>query len=405
MLAVADAQFLAAAPTASAETTAGNGAPGLEAAIEETAENMASSSLVGAEQTMASVPLTLPNLLNPRKSISPACSANGRSSTFSSPIEAQKERMHSYDSYDGSSSGQGSSSSYGGENDNPAPVYLPDTKQMDFGPPGLEPPPSSSGLRRQVSAPSLINVPSPQSHVNTDADGNNSMADFSFPDLKTPTAPAFIQPQYQYQQNHGHLQSSTYSFGTAGASMSTASNSTSQGIGRGDPSTIASADYLKGRRATVPNLQITIPPLHGGPASSHPLRPLQGQGPLKTLPSLRETAGLPELAESKPHFSAPKINLQLPSFEDVLAEVHMLNGAAAHGVQHAHNLQASLRTLDKSAAAYLWNCYKTEHCQVLLRLFAEGRYAEVSYILPATFRLADRTVRSSDTLLQCSGPA
>lgn len=375
MLAAADAQLTAAAEQAAASASAPTANP--------ITDNQPGTMTTASGLEMQSVPLTLPNLNDSRRAtISPAHSSNGGGggSTFASPTGQPKERMESYDSYTGSSHSAGSEimTGYSPEEAGYMPVYLP-VVQNGYGSSGLEPPPSSSGLRRQVSAPSLINVPSPQ-HNGTD--GNNSMADFSFPDLKTPTAPAFLQQQNHqlYQQAYGNLHAgNSYSFGSAGASMANFQQASGPGIG-GSPSA-TSADYLKNRRATLPNLQITIPSLHGGPASSHPLRPLERQGPPLLLPTLSEAAGAPEHSPKQPEAQQPKIVLQLPSFEDILAEVHMFDGTGAmppNALQHAHVLQASLRTLDKSAAAYLWNTYKTEHRQVLVRLFSEGRFVEVS---------------------------
>lgn len=348
-LAAADAALHAAA----------NAALAAAAAAAATAEGADAPPGAQEDEPMAAITLSMPKLLNAapsaRSSTSPngsgSGSTGGHSSTNASPTDT-KERMQSYDSYCGDMHEDEDDSGFARVQHDAGGKYLPVFQVENYGQFDL-PVPATAALRRQASAPSLMHLPSP----------NAALGDISFPDLKTPTAPAFLHNQQQH--------SAAYSFGTS-ASAEAAGDDTRLGLGLGLGSP-PDAAWLKGRRATVPNLQITIPPLHGGPVSAqpqphpHPLR----EGSLRTLPTLREMAGLPVSACASSG-TKHKIELDLPSFENVLAEVYCFDG-------QPHPLQASLKTLDKSAATYLWNTYKSEHCQVLLRLFGESRFAEVSH--------------------------
>lgn len=380
MLAVADAELFAAAAAAAATATSSSAAG--ESGEEGNSTYVAADPHQHQEQSRASVMLSMPNLLNPRKSTSP----NSAGSAYTSPVEQApasfgKERMESYDSYQGSESSV-NMHGYNPDDSGYGSTYLP-IVQVQYGPPGSEAAPSSSGLRRQASAPSLMHVPS----SNDGSQGGGAVGDFSFPDLKTPTAPAFLQHQYPQQQS-----ASAVLFGSSMQNVLQKFKSDPQGLGIGLPQDAAAVAYLKGRRATESNLQITIPELHGGPTSAHPLRPTDHQAGQHPLTIASETDGLPTVASAE----KSRISLQLPSFEEVLAEVYTISGGP-HGLQHAHSLQVTLKTLDKSAAVYLWNTYKTEHCLVLTRLFSACRYAEVSWRVRTNLSKTQIVICSLDT--------
>ena len=188
-----------------------------------------------------------------------------------------------------------------------------DLSSASFQPPDLHVNESTIRLKRQISAPSLA---SPRLV--------SGWPEFSFPDLKTPTARHFFHDSPYH--NHNQVSASSLSFETDGNSV-----------------------RARNRRATFPALSIHVP----APASSIPLPPSNPQEAGNNLKDGQHVF----------QFKLPQeLCIILPSAEEVFDRVN----------------PKSREDLDTSTAEYVWSVYRDEHCQRLLQIVAKAHYDEVS---------------------------
>lgn len=212
---------------------------------------------------------------------------------------------------------------------------------------------------------------------------------------------------------------------------------------------------FKGRRATLPDLHITIPPIARNPPSGRPGSSLSRSSDVGSLPIREEreqsmhdtahdngdgdyeddqmedgkkTARLPSRNTSQQAQTASitaTLDLSLPSFQEIVqnfstrlvgspnhpagrrtSSASPESGPAATDVAAnpstlsadeviaaRNNSVALLKTLDMPHADAIWELYRTSHCRGLLRLVRQGRLEEVSRAI-----LANR-IRSRNAVL------
>lgn len=227
-------------------------------------------------------------------------------------------------------------------------------------------------MRRQFSAPAIPTI----------ANLQHSDMDAAMGDLKTPTALQFLGTG----KSSIEMVASGSGSGTETAMPGSGSSSDTTPEARLQHryrQSIALASGSKGattsplmpleRRATVAELSITIPPpLVQSSVSTH-RQEWSAPGNQRLPVTAHETmASTP--SEFAYYMLPNQLHISLPSFEQVLQSTNVPGHAAA---LRGPSPTSPGNGLDRTASELLWNTYRSEHCQGILKLVGQGRWDDL----------------------------